>query len=90
MAANTDPQTTAKETVYVRETNRSGSSALWLILGALIAGLVIWMLVYNGVADTGGDTTTVTIQGGAAEAVEGAAQAVEGAAQAVESTADGN
>ncbi|GIT90417.1 hypothetical protein JANAI62_01010 [Jannaschia pagri] len=88
MTSANDPHTREKETVHIVEKSGGGSSALWLILGAVIAGLAIWFFVLNGApAD---DTTYVTITGGAAEAVQGAAEAVEGAATAVEGAAEGN
>lgn len=92
--AHVDRTTTPNSTVtHVETTKSSGSSALWLILGAALAlALVYFIFVAGGVetAATGASDTTVVVTEGAGDAVEGAAAAVEGAASAVEGAVDSN
>lgn len=91
MAEEKTTTTTPHSTVtHVETTKSSGSSALWLILGLVIAGLVAYFLLFNGAdtAGTGGDTTTINLGEGASDAVEGAASAVESAGEAVEGAAE--
>ena len=96
MAHTDTPNTRPQTTVTHVETSRSGgSSALWLIVGAVLALALVYFLV-TGFDATGtasapsGAETTVILNDGVSDAVEGAAGAVEGAANAVEDAATGN
>lgn len=84
---NRDPRTN----VNVNDTGRrSGSSALWLILGAVLVALAVYFFVFAGtdVADDAVVDPVGVVDEEAEPIIDGAVAPVEGAATTVETTVD--